>query len=108
LKSRYQSVRRGKAPFCDGRDAKRVRDADWISRIAMIARIDGELVDVPNEAVGSNCPWPCDGLASLDWKTNRLGIGWMPPPPALAADSAGARLRALRWVEPASWALGST
>ena len=50
---------------------------------------------MPNEAVGSNRPWPCDGLASLDWKTNRLGIGWMPPAPALAADSAGARFKNL-------------
>jgi hypothetical protein len=62
----YESLHSGKGPCCDGSDAKRVDDADWESKDGHYrVRIDGEWVDVPNEAVvdgpnraGRTMVWP--------------------------------------------------
>ena len=52
----YESLRGGRGPRCDGGDAKRL-DAGWDSKDGRYrVRIDGEWVDVPNDA---------DGLALL-------------------------------------------
>jgi hypothetical protein len=52
LNSWYESLHSGKGPCCDGSDAKRVDDADWDTQDGHYrVRIDGEWVDVPNEAV---------------------------------------------------------
>jgi hypothetical protein len=53
-------------PCCDGSDTKRVDDADWEAKDGHYrVRIDGEWVDVPNEAVvdgpnraGRTMVWP--------------------------------------------------
>jgi hypothetical protein len=66
LNSWYESLHSGKGPCCDGSDAKRVDDADWDTREGHYrVRIDGEWVDVPNEAVvdgpnraGHTMVWP--------------------------------------------------
>jgi hypothetical protein len=48
----YASLHSGKGPCCDGSDARRVDDADWETKDSHYrVRIDGEWVDVPNEAV---------------------------------------------------------
>jgi hypothetical protein len=48
----YESLHSGKGPCCDGSDAKRVDDADWETKDGHYrVRIDGEWVDVPNDAV---------------------------------------------------------
>jgi hypothetical protein len=62
----YESLHSGKGPCCDGSDAKRVDDADWESKDGHYrVRIDGEWVDVPDEAVvrgpnraGRTMVWP--------------------------------------------------
>jgi hypothetical protein len=62
----YESLHSGKGPCCDGTGAKRVDDADWESKDGHYrVRIDGEWVDVPNEAVvpepnrsGRTMVWP--------------------------------------------------
>jgi hypothetical protein len=62
----YESLHSGKGPCCDGSDAKRVDDADWESKDGHYrVRIDGEWVDVPEEAVvdgpnraGHTMVWP--------------------------------------------------
>ena len=62
----YESLRSGKGPCCDGTDAERVDDADWDTKDGHYrVRIDGEWVDVPNEAVvtspnlaGRSMVWP--------------------------------------------------
>ena len=52
LNSWYESLYSGKGPCCDGSDAKRVDDADWETKDGHYrVRLDGEWVDVPNEAV---------------------------------------------------------
>jgi hypothetical protein len=52
LNSWYERLHSGKGPCCDGSDAKRLDDADWDSKDGHYrVRIDGEWVDVPNEAV---------------------------------------------------------
>jgi len=52
LNSWYESLHSGKGPCCDGSDAKRVDDADWETKDGHYrVRIDGEWVDVPNDAV---------------------------------------------------------
>jgi hypothetical protein len=62
----YQSLHSGKGPCCDGSEATRVDDADWESKNGHYrVRIDGEWVDVPDEAVvdgpnraGRTMVWP--------------------------------------------------
>ena len=62
----YESLRSAKGPCCDGTDAERVDDADWETKDGHYrVRIDGEWVDVPNEAVvvgpnlaGRTMVWP--------------------------------------------------
>ena len=62
----YGSLRSSKGPCCDGSDAKRVDDAEWEIKDGYYrVRIDGEWVDVPNEAVvgglnraGHTMVWP--------------------------------------------------
>jgi len=62
----YESLRSAKGPCCDGTDAERVDDADWDTKDGHYrVRIDGEWVDVPNEAVvagpnlaGRTMVWP--------------------------------------------------
>ena len=62
----YESLHSGKGPCCDGSDATRVDDADWETRDGHYrVRIDGEWVDVPDEAVvpgpnyaGRTMVWP--------------------------------------------------
>ena len=62
----YESLHSGKGPCCDGTDATRVDDADWETKDGHYrVRIDGEWVDVPNEAVvsgpnlaGRTMVWP--------------------------------------------------
>jgi hypothetical protein len=62
----YESLHSGKGPCCDGSEAKRVDDADWDSKDGHYrVRIDGEWVDVPNDAVvdgpnraGRTMVWP--------------------------------------------------
>ena len=50
----YESLHSGKGPCCDGTDANRVDDADWETKDGHYrVRIDGEWVDVPNEAIVS-------------------------------------------------------
>lgn len=66
LNSWYESLHSGKGPCCDGSDAKRVDDADWETKDGHYrVRLDGEWVDVPNEAVvdgpnraGRTMVWP--------------------------------------------------
>jgi hypothetical protein len=66
LNSWYESLHSGKGPCCDGSDAKRIDDADWeINDGHYRVRIDGEWVDVPNDAVvdgpnraGHTMVWP--------------------------------------------------
>ncbi|MCA6108340.1 hypothetical protein [Bradyrhizobium cenepequi] len=66
LNSWYESLHSGKGPCCDGSDAKRVDDVDWETKDAHYrVRIDGEWVDVPNDAVvdgpnraGHTMVWP--------------------------------------------------
>jgi hypothetical protein len=66
LNSWYESLHSGKGPCCDGSDATRVDDADWDTREGHYrVRIDGEWVDVPNDAVvdgpnraGRTMVWP--------------------------------------------------
>ena len=66
LNSWYESLHNDKGPCCEGTDAKRVDDADWESKDGHYrVRIDGERVDVPNEAVvpgpnlaGYTMVWP--------------------------------------------------
>lgn len=66
LNSWFESLHSGKGPCCDGADAKRVDDADWETRDNHYrVRIDGEWIDVPNEAVvsepnlaGHSMVWP--------------------------------------------------
>jgi hypothetical protein len=48
----HATVHSDKGPCCDGSDAERVDDVDWeIKDGHYRVRIDGEWVDVPNEAV---------------------------------------------------------
>jgi hypothetical protein len=48
----FGTLQNGKGPCCDGTDAKRVDDADWESRNGHYrVRINGEWVDVPEQAV---------------------------------------------------------
>jgi len=62
----YESLQSSKGPCCDGTDAKRVDNADWDTKDGHYrVRIDGEWVDVPNEAVvpgpnraGRTMVWP--------------------------------------------------
>ena len=62
----FEGLRSGKGPCCDGTDATRVDDADWETTDGHYrVRIDGEWVDVPNEAVvsgpnlaGRTMVWP--------------------------------------------------
>jgi len=62
----YESLHSGKGPCCDGTDATRVDDADWEAEDGHYrVRIDGEWLDVPNEAVvpgpnraGRTMVWP--------------------------------------------------
>ena len=66
LNSWYESLHSGKGPCCDGSDAKRVDDADWETKDGQYrVRIDGQWVDVPNDAVvdgpnraGRTMVWP--------------------------------------------------
>ena len=66
LNSWYESLYSGKGPCCDGSDAERVDDADWETKDGHYrVRIDGEWVDVPNDAVvdgpnraGRTMVWP--------------------------------------------------
>jgi hypothetical protein len=66
LNNWYESLHCSKGPCCDGSDAKRVDDVDWESKDGHYrVRIDGEWVDVPNEAVvdgpnraGRTMVWP--------------------------------------------------
>jgi hypothetical protein len=66
LNSWYESLHSGKGPCCAGSDAKRVDDADWEAKDGHYrVRIDGEWVDVPNDAVvdgpnraGRTIVWP--------------------------------------------------
>jgi hypothetical protein len=53
LNSWYESLHSGKGPCCDGNDAKRVDDADWgkLRMVTVAYALDGEWVDVPNDAV---------------------------------------------------------
>ncbi|WP_181769341.1 hypothetical protein [Bradyrhizobium sp. UNPA324] len=66
LKDWYESLHSGKGLCCDGSDAKRVDDADWETKDDHYrVRIDGEWVDVPDDAVvdgpnraGRTMVWP--------------------------------------------------
>jgi hypothetical protein len=66
LNSWYESLHSGKGPCYDGSDAKRVDDVDWETKDDHYrVRIDGEWVDVPNDAVvdgpnraGRTMVWP--------------------------------------------------
>src|SRR5215470_3719011 len=66
LNSWFESLHSSKGPCCDGTDAERVDDADWETKDGHYrVRIDGEWVDVPNEAVvsgpnfaGRTMVWP--------------------------------------------------
>ena len=62
----YESLHSAKGPCCDGNDAKRIDDADWETKDGHYrVRIDGEWIDVLNEAVvsgpnraGHTMVWP--------------------------------------------------
>jgi|SRR6516165_697222 hypothetical protein len=66
LNSWYESLHSAKGPCCDGADAKRLDDAEWDTKDGHYSvQIDGEWVDVPNEAVvdgpnraGHTIVWP--------------------------------------------------
>jgi len=66
LKGWFDSLKSGKGPCCDLSDGRRVDDADWESRDGHYrVRIDGEWVDVDDEAVltipnlaGHTMVWP--------------------------------------------------
>jgi hypothetical protein len=68
----FQSLHSGKGPCCDGAEALRIDDADWASvtdtaksDVHYKVRIQGEWVDVPDDAVvegpnraGPTMVWP--------------------------------------------------
>lgn len=48
----FMQLRSGKGPCCDGKDATHLSDVDWESKDGHYrVRIDGQWVDVPDEAV---------------------------------------------------------
>jgi hypothetical protein len=73
LKQWFDSLRSGKGPCCSDADSSAVSDVDWESRDGHYrVRIEGEWVDVPDEAVitepnriGRTMVWPIRGYLGL-------------------------------------------
>jgi hypothetical protein len=73
LKSWFDSLKSGKGPCCSDADGTAVSDVDWQSASGHYrVRLDGEWVDVPDEAVitqpnriGRTMVWPLRGYLGL-------------------------------------------
>jgi hypothetical protein len=73
LKAWFESLKSGKGPCCSDADGTAVSDADWESGNGHYrVRIEGEWVDVPDEAVitepnrvGRTMVWPIRGYLGL-------------------------------------------
>jgi hypothetical protein len=73
LKAWFESLKSGKGPCCSDADGTAISDADWESRGGRYrVRIEGEWVDVPEEAVitepnrvGRTMVWPIRGYLGL-------------------------------------------
>ena len=73
LKAWFDSLKSGKGPCCSDADGTAINDADWESaRGHYRVRIEGEWVDVPDEAVvtepnrvGRTMVWPIRGYLGL-------------------------------------------
>jgi hypothetical protein len=73
LKQWFDNLRSGKGPCCSDADGTAISDADWVSRDGHYrVRIEGEWVDVPEEAVitepnraGRTMVWPIRGYGGL-------------------------------------------
>ncbi|QWG25547.1 hypothetical protein KMZ93_12050 [Bradyrhizobium sediminis] len=73
LKAWFESLKSGKGPCCSDADGTAISDADWESRGGHYrVRIEGEWVDVPEEAVitepnrvGRTMVWPIRGYLGL-------------------------------------------
>jgi hypothetical protein len=73
LKTWFESLKSGKGPCCSDADGTAISDADWQSGNGHYrVRIDGEWVDVPDEAVitepnrvGRTMVWPIRGYLGL-------------------------------------------
>jgi hypothetical protein len=73
LKAWFDSLRSGKGPCCSDADGSAVSDVDWeSSRGHYRVRLDGEWIDVPDEAVitqpnrvGRTMVWPLRGYLGV-------------------------------------------
>ncbi|WP_407154973.1 hypothetical protein [Bradyrhizobium sp. STM 3557] len=73
MKAWFDSLRSGKGPCCSDADGSAVSDVDWETRNGHYrVRIDGEWVDVPDEAVitepnrvGRTMVWPMRGYLGI-------------------------------------------
>jgi hypothetical protein len=73
LKSWFESLKSGKGPCCSDADGTAVSDVDWESGNGHYrVRLDGEWIDVPNEAVitepnriGRTMVWPLRGYLGV-------------------------------------------
>jgi hypothetical protein len=73
IKAWFDSLRSGKGPCCSDADGSAVSDVDWESGNGHYrVRIDGEWIDVPDEAVitgpnrvGRTMVWPIRGYGGL-------------------------------------------
>jgi hypothetical protein len=73
LKQWFDSLRSGKGPCCSDADGTAISDADWVSSAGHYrVRIEGEWVDVPEDAVitepnrvGRTMVWPIRGYGGL-------------------------------------------
>jgi hypothetical protein len=73
LKPWFDSLKSGKGPCCSDADGSAVSDVDWESKDGHYrVRLDGEWIDVPNEAVitepnriGRTMVWPLRGYLGV-------------------------------------------
>ena len=73
MKSWFDSLRSGKGPCCSDADGSAVSDVDWESSNGHYrVRLDGEWIDVPDEAVitepnrvGRTMVWPMRGYLGV-------------------------------------------
>jgi hypothetical protein len=73
LKQWFDSLKSGKGPCCSDADGTAISDADWESSAGHYrVRVEGEWVDVPDEAVitepnrvGRTMVWPIHGYGGL-------------------------------------------
>jgi len=73
LKAWFEGLRSGRGPCCSDADGTAISDADWESKNGHYrVRIEGEWVDVPEEAVitvpnrfGRTMVWPIRGVGGV-------------------------------------------